>query len=485
MWGKPMNGTIFEIEQHHGLIMKDKETGLDIPKIAPGTVIHFTGIGGIGMSGLARICLARGARVTGADQRENDQIHALIELGATIRMGDNPELIEGCDILVYSSAIARNHPERQQARMLRIPSIRRGTLLAVLTEGSRLLGVAGTHGKTTTTSMLALAVRAAGLDPSIVVGGDLPSIGGNAYSGTDPYCVAETDESDGSFLELSPYLALVTNVEDDHLEHYGDIFALQDAFRNFIGAVEDPSHRILCADCGHLYSLARRSFGQDFTSYGFSEICDVRGAEIHYERTGSSCVVLHEGEKIGRITLQVPGVHMLSNAIGAFAAGLSLGLPAEDLSRGLSQYRGTRRRFEVLGKWRGATLIDDYGHHPTEIRATLRALRQFTGGRTVVVFQPHRYSRTDQLFDEFSESFGGTGLLILTEIYSAGEEPRPGVTSKHLLPWITGVGGIVYAPTLEEVEETLKKQIEDGDAVLFLGAGDVNKVAYRLLERGE
>jgi UDP-N-acetylmuramate--alanine ligase len=480
-----MNGTILEVEQRHGLIMKDQETGLDLPKIAPGTAIHFTGIGGIGMSGLARICLERGARVTGADKRENDQIRALVDAGAIIHIGEHPELVEGCDMMVYSSAVAHNHPERQQARSLNIPSIRRGTLLAVLAEGYRLLGVAGTHGKTTTTSMLALAVRGAGLDPTIVVGGDLPNIGGNAYMGLDPYCVAETDESDGSFLELSPYLALVTNVEDDHLEHYGDIFALQDAFRDFIGAVENPTRRILCADCGHLYSLARRSFGQDFTSYGFSEVCDVRGAEIHFERTGSSCVVLREGEPIGQITLQVPGVHMLSNAIGAFTAGLSLGLSADALSKGLAEYHGTRRRFEVLGKWQGATLIDDYGHHPTEIRATLRALRQFTAGRTVVVFQPHRYSRTDQLFDEFGDAFGGTDLLILTEIYSAGEEPRPGVTSRHLLSRISGVGTVVYAPTLEDVTHTLKKQIQEGDAVVFLGAGDVNQVAYRLLERGE
>ena len=480
-----MNWTTFEIEQHHGLIMKDRETGLDIPKIAPGTAIHFTGIGGIGMSGLARLCLERGARVTGTDKRENDQIRSLRDAGAIIWLGEHPELVEGSDLLVYSSAIVPNHSERRQARDFGLPSIRRGTLLAVLTEGERLLGVAGTHGKTTTTSMLALAIRAAGLNPTIVVGGDLPNINGNAYMGTDPYCVAETDESDGSFLELSPYLALVTNVEDDHLEHYGDIFALQDAFRDYISGVEDPSRRILCADCGHLYSIARRSFGQDFTSYGFSEICDVRGSEIQYERTGSSCVVLREGRRIGKIRLQVPGIHMLSNAIGAFAAGLSLGLPADDLSEGLAQYHGARRRFEVLGKWHGATLIDDYGHHPTEIRATLRALRQFTGGRTVVVFQPHRYSRTDQLFDEFADSFGGTDLLILTEIYAAGEEPRPGVTSKHLLPRITGVSGVIYAPCLEEVTEALMKNIQDGDAVLFLGAGDVNQVAYHLLGRGE
>lgn len=480
-----MNGTMFEIERHHDLIMRDHETGLDIPPIAPGTVIHFTGIGGIGMSGLARICLERGARITGADRRENDQIRNLIQAGATIHVGEHPELVEHSDLLVYSSAVAPDHPERQCAMERRIPSIRRGTLLAALTEDQRLLGVAGTHGKTTTTSMLAMALRAAGMDPTIVVGGDLPSIGGNACAGSDPYCVAETDESDGSFLELNPYLAVVTNVEDDHLEYYGDIFTLQDAFRDYIGMVEDPSHRILCADCGHLYSLARRAFGQEFVSYGFSEICEVRGAEIHFERSGSSCAVLRHEEKIGHITLHVPGVHMLSNAIGAFTAGLALGLSAAELSEGISQYRGTRRRFEVLGKWRGATLIDDYGHHPTEIRATLRALRQYTAGRTVVVFQPHRYSRTDQLFDEFGDSFGGTGLLILTEIYSAGEEPRPGVTSKHLMTRITGVGAMAYAPTLEDVTGTLKERVQDGDVVLFLGAGDVNKVAYRLLEQGE
>lgn len=480
-----MSSVVSEIDTPRVKIMKYLKEAEEIPRIGPGVSIHFTGIGGIGMSALARICLDRGARVSGADNRENDQTRALAAQGAIIRIGEHPELVEGSHLLVYSSAVSEEHSERGRARSFHIPCVRRGTLLAKLTQGQKLLGVAGTHGKTTTTSMLAMALRAAGLDPTILVGGYLHAIEGNARAGSDPYCVVETDESDGSFLELSPYMALVTNVEDDHLEFYGDIQSLQQAFVDYIGRVEDPSLRILCGDCRFLYALARKTFGQDFVTYGFSEACDIRGTEIHLEPTGSSCKVLRYGKPVGSIRIRIPGVHMLTNAIGAFTVGLSLGFPAELLSEGLAQYRGTKRRFEILGKWRGATLIDDYGHHPTEIQATLRALSQYTERRKVAVFQPHRYSRTDQLFDEFAVSFGGVDLLILTEIYSAGEEPRAGISSRHLMTRIQGAGQILYAPTLEDVEKALEEHIQPGDSVLFLGAGDINKVAYRLVARGE
>lgn len=463
--------------------MTNRSLALGLPEMGPGITVHFIGIGGIGMSALARICLERGCRVTGADNRENDQTLALSALGAVIHIGSHPELVEGSSMVVYSSAVSEEHTERVRAAELGIPTLRRGTLMAHLVRGLRLLGVAGTHGKTTTSSMLALAVRGAGLDPTILIGGDVPAIGGNARLGADPYCVAETDESDASFLELDPYLAIVTNVEDDHVEYYGTIHALRDAFCAFLTAVKDPDRRIVCADCPNLYSLARRSFGQDFIPYGFSEWSDIRGVEIEMSREGSACQVLKYGKPVGRIAIRIPGLHMLSNALGAFAAGLSLGLPAEGLAAGLAEYSGTRRRFEILGTWRGATFIDDYGHHPTEIEATLRALGQYTEGRRIAVFQPHRYSRTEQLFDKFAASFGGIDLLILSEIYPAGEEPRPGVTAKQLLGHIQGVGKTVYAPTLDDVEKALDANVQENDTVLFLGAGDINKVAFRLLER--
>lgn len=479
-----MNGAAVGWADRTDAIMRKHELEPGIPVIGPGVSIHFIGIGGIGMSGLARVCLERGCRVTGADARLNRQTELLSEGGATIRVGAQPDLVVGSDLVVYSSAVRAVHPERLRAAELGIPAIRRGSLLAHLTRDMALLGVAGTHGKTTTSAMLSLAVRAAGLDPTILLGGDLPNIGGNALLGSDRYCVAETDESDGSFLELDPHLAIVTNVEDDHLEHYGDILSLREAFRDFIGCVEAPERRILCADCPNLYALARRNFGTDFVPYGFSEAGDIRGVEIDLARDSSACRVLIHGKPAARLEIRVPGMHMLLNALGAFAAGLSLGLSADSLLKGLAEYRGTRRRFEVLGDWRGATLIDDYGHHPTEIEATLRALRQYSEGRCLVVFQPHRYSRTDQLFDEFAGAFGGVDLLILSEIYSAGEEPREGVTAKRLLSRIHGVASVVYAPTLGDVEEALREQVQAGDTVLFLGAGDINRVAYRLLEQG-
>jgi UDP-N-acetylmuramate--alanine ligase len=435
------------------------------------------------MSALARICLDRGARVTGADNRENDQTRDLVRRGAAISIGSHPELVDGSQIVVFSSAVAEDHLERLRATDLEIPQVRRGTMLAHLAKDLLLWGVAGTHGKTTTSSMLAMAVRAAGLDPTILLGGDLPAIGGNARSGTDPVCVAETDESDGSFLELKPDLAIVTNVEDDHLEYYGSEGGLHNAFRDFLGAVEDPHKRIICADCANLYALARRSFGSEFVTYGISDWSDIRAAEIELGSGGSRCKVFRYGKKAGEIQIQVPGVHMLSNALAVFAACLTLGFPPEKAALGLSEYRGTRRRFEILGQWRGATFIDDYGHHPTEIQATLQALRQYTNKRCVVVFQPHRYSRTDQLFESFAASFGGVDVLILTSIYAAGEEPRPGITSQHLLARVQGVGEAVYAATLADVEAAVEEHVHEGDTVLFLGAGDVNKVAYHMLEK--
>ena len=282
-------------------------------------------------------------------------------------------------------------------------------------------------------------------------------------------------------MELDPHLAIVTNVEDDHLEHYGNLRTLRSAFAEFLTSVENPENRIVCADCADLYALARRELGERFITYGFSDWSDVRGVEIRLDREGSSCRVLDRGEPVGYLRIRVPGRHMLANALSVYTAGIVLGLPTEKVAYGLSEYRGTRRRFEILGTWKGATLIDDYAHHPTEIRATLQALQQYTGGRCIAVFQPHRYSRTDQLFDEFARTFIGVDLLVLSEIYPAGEKPRPGVSSKHLMARIEGVKESIYAPGLDDVESTLRSRLVEGDTVLFLGAGNVNQVAFRLL----
>ena len=462
-------------------IMSNRNRMDSLPELEPGTPIHFVGIGGIGVSGLARICLEMGCRVTGSDRAENAQIQYLQGRGATICIGEDPGLVDDSRLVVYSSAVPATHQERIRAESLGLPTIRRGTLLALVANRNRLLAVAGTHGKSSTSAMLALALRKAGLDPTVIIGGTLPEIGGNACLGSDDYCVAESDESDGSFLELDPYLAIVTNVEDDHLEHYGNLSMLRNAFAEFIASVEDPGRRILCGDCPHLYAMARRELGEGFLAYGFSDWCDVRGVEMRFEPEGSFCRVLLQDETLGHLRIQVPGRHMLSNALGVYAACFALGLAPEEAARGLAAYRGIGRRFEILGRWRGATLIDDYAHHPTEIRATLQALRQYTEGRCVAVFQPHRFSRTDQLFHEFAKTFAGVNLLVLTEVYPAGEPPRPGVSSKHLMPHIEGVEEIVYAPDLLDVEEALKARVADGDAVLFLGAGNVNQVAFRLL----
>jgi len=480
-----MNAVGAGLERPMTEAVRDQNQRDNLPEIGPGLRVHFVGVGGIGMSGLARLCLGHGAAVTGADHRANDQTRTLSDLGATVRIGEHPDLIDGSDLVVYSTAIQVEHPERVRAAQMDLPTVRRGTLMAHLLKGERLLAVAGTHGKTTSSSMLALAVRACGLDPSFLVGGEIPSLGTNALIGSDDYFVAETDESDGSFLELEAELALVTNVDDDHVEHYGNLSSLHLAFEEFIGGVSEPLQRILCSDCPCLYSIARRRFGHEYTTYGFTEVADIQGTEIRLEPVSSECTVIHEGQPIGQIRIGLPGLHMLSNALGVLAAGLSLDLPVEKLCSGLSEYRGTRRRFEHLGRWKGASLIDDYAHHPTEIEATLQALRQSTLGRCIVVFQPHRHSRTEQFFDRFGTLFGGIDVLLLTDIYSAGEQPRPGTSSKRLLQTLQGVGEVVYAPLLDDVSATLREAVQEGDTILFLGAGDISGVPHRLLAEGE
>ncbi len=466
-------------------IVNNRKKLSHLPLLERGLALHFIGVGGIGMSGLAKICLEMGCQVTGTDDRDNDQTAELRKLGAHIQTGIHPDLIEDSHLTIFSSAVPVDHPERTRAEELGVPLIRRGTLLALIARYRKLIGVAGTHGKTTTTSMMALGFRSCGLDPTVVVGGYVPELGGNACLGGDLFMVAETDESDGSFLELDPHLALVTNVEDDHLEHYGDRRTLEDAFVNYLSAVENPRYRILCADCPTLMRLASQELGSGYVTYGFSEDSNIRGVEIRADRTGSSCRVLRGGEPVGHLHIRVPGKHMLQNALGVYATGLQIGLSIEKLSYGLAEYRGARRRFETLGEWNGAILIDDYAHHPTEIRATLQALDQKAQGRKVAIFQPHRYSRLEQLFDEFAQSFESLDLLIVTDVYSAGEAPRPGIHSRALLEKISGPGQIIYAPTLEDVELEIQGRVREGDTVLFLGAGNLNQVARKLLKETE
>lgn len=463
-------------------IVNNRNKIAHLPLLEKGLSLHFIGIGGIGMSGLARICLDLGCRISGSDANENDQTIELRRLGADIRIGIHPELVVQSDLIVYSSAVPVEHPERLRSVELGVPLIRRGTLLALIARDRKLIGIAGTHGKTTTTSMMALGFRSAGLDPTIIIGGHVPELGGNACLGGDRFCVAETDESDGSFLELDPHLALVTNVEDDHLEHYGERRGLEEAFAAYIESVENPRHRILCADCGTLMRIAEESLGGGYVTYGFSDRADIQGVEVRTDRNGSTCRVLRGGDPVGHLHLRVPGRHMLQNALGVYAAGLQLGLPIEKLNYGLSEYRGTRRRFEVLGSWNGALLIDDYAHHPTEVRATLQALEQRAEGRRVAVFQPHRFSRLEQFFDDFAACFGAIDLLIVTEVYSAGEPSRPGISSQALIGKIAGPNQVIYAPTLDDVETELRGRLMEGDSVLFLGAGNVNRVARKLAE---
>jgi len=446
--------------------------------------VHFVGIGGIGMSGIAEVLLNLGYEVSGSDLRESSVTSRLVDMGAVIHKGHRPENVEGAHVVVTSTAVKTDNTEVVAAQEQGIPVIPRAEMLAELMRMKHGLAVAGSHGKTTTTSMLAHCVAAANLDPTVVVGGRLNSLGSNAKLGDGDYLVAEADESDGSFLKLSPTVAVVTNIDREHMDHYGDFDALIAAFLDFINKVPFYGAAVICLDHPVIQRIIPH-IHKRYITYGLSSQAEVHAVDLHFSGGASKFTVMHHDRWLGKVELQMPGRHNVLNALAAVAASLEVDIPFKVIRRSLNEFDGVSRRFTVTGSAAGVTVIDDYGHHPVEIRATLQAAREGFGRRVISVFQPHRYSRVEDLRDDFMSAFNDTDWLIVTDIYAAGERPIEGITAESLFRGLREHGhkNAVYLPDRAEIVDHILEIVKKGDIVITLGAGDVNEVGEELLER--
>ena len=446
--------------------------------------IHFIGIGGAGMSALAHVLLKRGFDVTGSDLKAGPRAYELSEAGAMVYMGHDACQIFGADAIVVSTAIHKNNPELVAARKQNLPVLHRSDVLKELLNGEGVKGVtvAGDHGKTTTSAMIGVIAAEAGIDPTVVIGGDVAAFRGNARNGESEWVVAEADESDGSFLKFTPYISVITNIEDDHLDYYGTEENIYQAFKQFVSGMKPGGTAVLCMDNEKVRRLAGET-ERDFITYGFTEECDFCGKNIRQSTEGTSYDVYRKGEKVIEVRLIVPGKHNVLNSLGAFAAATLMGIAPEAIVTALEKFAGAKRRFETKGKENGIWIVDDYAHHPTEIEATLQAAKETRAKRIVCVFQPHRYSRTKLLYNEFCHCFKNCDKLILTHIYSAGEDPIPGISGRMLAESIQGLTGqdVTYIDRLNGVEEYLFKNSQPGDLVITMGAGDIFKVGEELV----
>jgi UDP-N-acetylmuramate--alanine ligase len=450
-------------------------------------VVHFIGIGGGGMSGIARIMLTRGAKVTGSDAKEARVLAALRVLGARVALGHDPANLGAADTVVVSTAIQDSNPELVEARRRGLRILPRAAALASVMAGRRGVAVAGTHGKTTTTSMLARALQHCGEDPSFAIGADLNEPGSNAHDGGGDLFVAEADESDESFLLLSPFAAIVTNIEADHLNHYADLAQIHRAFEQFAGRITPGGFLVACADDAGAMQLAAfaRGAGIDVRTYGQSDGADIRLVDLVLAGTGSSFHVVAGGVRLGEVVLRVPGLHNALNAVGAITIGLGLDLPFAEFASGLTLFTGARRRFEPKGVVNGVRVYDDYAHHPTEVAVTLRAAREVVGGgRLVVAFQAHHYYRTADFCEDFGAALALADDVVVMEVYAPGETMIPGGTGAALASAVTlPPEHVVFEPSWSAVPAHLAKRARSGDLVLTMGAGgEVAMLAPEVLE---
>lgn len=446
--------------------------------------VHFVGIGGSGMSGIAEVLLNLGYRVSGSDLVESDTTLRLQRLGAEVVIGHRSENLRDADVVVISSAVRKDNPEVIAAHERIIPVIPRAEMLAELMRMKYGVAVAGTHGKTTTTSMIATVLAHGGLDPTAVIGGKLNSFGSNAKLGQGELLVAEADESDGSFLKLSPTIAVVTNIDPEHLDHYRNLEEIQKAFLEFINKVPFYGLAILCLDQENVQALIPQ-VQKRYVTYGLSSQANFRADELSYHGLTTSFRVFANERELGQISIQMPGLHSVYNALATIATASELDVNFEIVRQALGSFSGVQRRFQIKGEWDGVMVVDDYGHHPTEIKATLSAAKSGWGRRTVVVFQPHRYSRTRDLFKEFLTAFNQADVLFLTGIYPAGEDPIPEVNVQGLYEGIKGHGHKDVTLVLDKsaILDRLLPRLKPGDMVFTLGAGDVWKTGEALIER--
>lgn len=448
--------------------------------------IHFVGIGGIGMSGIAELLLNLGHQVSGSDIQESEITRRLETLGATISYSHQPQQVAGADAVVVSSAIDADNPEVTAANMdYHIPVIRRAEMLAELMRLKYAVLVAGAHGKTTTTSMVGTVMAEGGLDPTVIIGGRLNAWGTNAKLGQGDFVVAEADESDGTFLLYSPTISLVTNIDTEHLDFYKDLDEIKETFLEFINQVPFYGVNILCLEDENIQSLLPR-IKKRMVTYGFSAQADFQARDLAFDGLNVSYRAFHRGQELGKVTLPIPGRHNALNSLAAVAVGHELEIPFSAICRGLQEMTGVQRRFQIKGEVNGITVIDDYGHHPTEIKAVLKTMASsFPGRRRFVLFQPHRYTRTQALFEDFTTAFYQSDVLIVTEIYAASEPVIPGVHAEKLTTAIQkhGHGNVRYIPDHLALVPSLVEEVREGDVVLTLGAGNIWQTGEALLEK--
>jgi UDP-N-acetylmuramate--alanine ligase len=448
------------------------------------TTYHFVGVGGIGMSAIARMLLARGEAISGSDVNVTPLVEQLRAEGVRVAIGHHARNVRDAHTLVVSSAIDRRNPEYLAAVRNGTPVLRRGEMLARLLSGRRGIAVSGTHGKTTTTAMIHALLRRGGIDAGLVLGGIDASLGSNAYDGTAPWFVTEADESDGSFALLDPAIAVVTNIENDHLTSDDELPGLARAFAEFLAKLPADGVAVIGVDNPLSASLTSHELRARIVSFGFDSRASVRPANVKYEKFGSTFDVLRADATQGRIELRVPGAMNVQNALAAVAVGMELGLGFDAIADALRDFRGVRRRFDVLLANERATIVDDYAHHPTAVHATIAAARQYHHGELVVAFQPHRYTRTAFLARDFAAALRGADRIYLAPIYSASEPAIPGVSERSIGESLTGTGACVrYVRSIDELEETLFAELPHGAMLLLLGAGDITEVAARLASR--
>ncbi len=443
--------------------------------------IHLIGIGGTGMSGIAEVLLKLGYKVSGSDTHLSEVTKNLEKLGGKIYQGHDANNVADVDVVVYSSAVSIDNPEVVYAKAKRIPVIPRAEMLAELMRLKYGIAIAGAHGKTTTTSMISLMLAKAGLDPTVVVGGRFNDIGSNARHGNSEYLVAETDESDGSFLKLSPIISVVTNIDLEHLDFYKDLDEIKDTFLIFMNKVPFYGKVIFCLDCPNIRDIIEK-IERRFISYGLSKEADVRATDVLLHNSYSEYNLVLKDKKLDRIRVNIPGLHYLSNSLAAVSVGLELEIDLAVIKDALVTYSGVHRRFEIVAKVNGITIIDDYAHHPTEIKATLTTLKLKKARRIIAVFQPHRYTRTKALVHEFGKAFNDADIVIVTSIYHAGEKPIAGVDASLIVENLIKEGHpkAMFINSFPEIMEFLRNMVSPQDAIITLGAGDVWKIGAEL-----
>ncbi len=445
--------------------------------------IHFVGIGGIGMSGIAEVLFNMNYHISGSDLVESRLTRRLQKLGVKIYQGHDPTYISGADVVVYSSAVRNDNAELQEARRRKIPVIPRAEMLAELMRMKFSIAIAGAHGKTSTTAMVAMVLDEAGLDPTFVVGGRLMVPGRHARLGQGEILVAEVDESDRTFLKISPTMAVVTSIDREHLDHYRDLGDIKEAFIDFVNKIPFYGTVILCLDQPNIQSIIPK-IERRIITYGFCSQADLVATELKMEGFHTDFEVLFKGDRLGQIRLNLPGEHNVLNSLAVIGVALDLDVDFPIISKALKEFQGTERRLQLKGTVNHIMVMDDYGHHPTEIQVTLNTLKSCWNRRTVVVFQPHRYSRTKHLLQEFARSFYQADILVVTEIYPAGEDPIEGVSGEIVAQVIKNFGhkSVIFIKELKDIPGYLREVVQPGDTLLTLGAGDVYKVGEDFLQ---